>query len=179
MKSVMKFRTGVLSFMTLFLIFLCRGERGRMNEAEKKELEGIQYIQEKNDMNDMKKVLALYNKLTERELFHTQTGIAFMEQLRERLIASPEIKNQDIRGYKEDARKEKENLYKYKYYNSLIINIILAVALILGFFITTNSKNVNILNYENRLIDKYSAWEEQLKERESIVTEREKALIQP
>ena len=158
-----------------------------MSEAEKKELEGIQYIREKNDMNNMKKVLALYNKLMERELFHTQTGIAFMEQLKEQLIASPEIKNQDIWGYKEEktedtkenVQKEKENLYKYRYYNSLIINIILIAALILGFFITTNSKNVNILNYENRLIDKYSAWEEQLKERESIVTEREKALLQP
>lgn len=152
-----------------------------MNEAEKKELEGIQYIKKKHNMNDMKKVLALYNKLVEQELFHTQVGIAFMEQLKEQLIASKEINNQDIWGYKEEKKEvgRKEDYYKYKYYNSLIINIILVIALVIGFFITTNSKNVNIINYENKLIDKYSVWEEQLKERESIVTEREKALFGP
>ncbi len=168
-----------------------------MSEAEKKELEGIRYIQEKNDMQDMKTVLVLYNKLSEKELFHTQAGIDFMEELKNKLLAAPEIDNREIAGYKdmrqaqkksetkvsEEKKKEIEqriiNEYRYKYYNSLIINVILIIALVLGFFITTNSKNVNIINYENRLIDKYAAWEEQLKERESIVTEREKAVIQP
>ena len=170
-----------------------------MSEAEKKELEGIRYIQEKNDMHDMKTVLALYNKLSEKTLFHTQAGVAFMEDLKAKLLAAPEIDNREIAGYQEEQKKdeikkqaakpseEKKreieqriiNEYRYKYYNSLIINVILLIALVLGFFITTNSKNVNIINYENRLIDKYAAWEEQLKERESIVTEREKAAIQP
>lgn len=173
-----------------------------MSEAEKKELEGIRYIKEKNDMQDMKTVLALYNKLSEKELFHTQAGVEFMEELRDKLIAAPEVDNHEIAGYKavqsekkKDEKKEQElkpaeekkkeieqriiNEYRYKYYNSLIINVILIIALVLGFLITTNSKNVNIINYENRLIDKYAAWEEQLEERESIVTEREKAVMQP
>ena len=168
-----------------------------MSEAEKKELEGIRYIQEKNDMQDMKTVLALYNKLSEKELFHTQAGIDFMKELKNKLLAAPEIDNREISGYNdmsqtqkksgtkasEEKKKEIEQRiideYRYKYYNSLIINVILMIALVLGFLITTNSKNVNIINYENRLIDKYAAWEAQLEERESIVTEREKAVMQP
>lgn len=155
-----------------------------MNDEEKKELEGIRYIQEKNNMKDIKTVLVLYNKLAEKNLFHTRVGMEFMGTMKTRLIESKEIKNQDIFGYEtpqtkqedKDRIRQKENRYKYKYYNSLIINIILLAALIAGFFITTNSKNVNILNYENRLINKYSAWEAELEERESIVTEKEKAM---
>lgn len=155
-----------------------------MTEEEKKELEGIKYIQKKNNLRDMKAVLILYNKLMEKNLFHTQVGMDFMETLRRRLIESKEISNQDIIGYtepepvkKEDEQKlESLKKYKYKYYNSLIINVILIAALLIGFFITTNSNNVNILNYENRLLDKYSAWEAELEERERAVTEKEKAL---
>ena len=168
-----------------------------MNEAEKKELEGIRYIQEQNNMEDMKTVLALYNKLSEKEIFHTPAGISFMSELREQLLAAPEIDNREIAGYREGAQeltgstkrmdsgeecRIEQTLireYRYKYYNSLLINLILAAALVIGFLITTDSKNVNIINYENQLLDKYSAWEEQLKERERIVTEREKELLQP
>lgn len=148
-----------------------------MSEEEKKELEGIKYIQQNNDLKDIKTVLALYNKLAEKKLFRTQAGLDFLDSLKTKLEKSKEIRKQDIYGYQEPDKKEKkEDSYKIKFYNSLIINIILLAALIAGFYITLFSDNVNILNYENKLLDKYTAWEESLKERESIVTEREKAL---
>lgn len=156
-----------------------------MSEEEKKELEGIRYIKEKNDMNDRKTVLALYNKLSEQALFHTRPGKEFMEEMKRELLASPEIDNCEIFGWTDWKISERKadqayiNEYRYKYYNSLMINIILAAALVLGYLITANSKNVNVINYENRLVDKYIAWEEQLEERESIVTEREKKAGQP
>lgn len=157
-----------------------------MNEAEQKELEGIRYIKQKNNMKDIKAVLALYNKLVEKKIFHTSVGLEFLEQMKASLMESPKIDNKDIYGYEEpekqpqetDSKKaqERESRYRYKYYNSLIINFILLAALLAVFFMGMNSKNVNILNYENRLLDKYSAWEKELEERESIVTEKEKAL---
>ena len=102
-----------------------------------------------------------------------------MEDLRVQLVKAKEIDNQDIYGYKEPEKKkeEKDTSYKYKFYNSLIINFILLAALIAGFYITLFSKNVTILNYENMLLDKYSAWEAELRERERIVTEKEKELF--
>ena len=51
-----------------------------MDKEEKKELDGIQYIKQQNNMKDIKTVLALYNKLSEKNIFHTQAGIAFMEE---------------------------------------------------------------------------------------------------
>ncbi len=40
------------------------------------------------------------------------------------------------------------------------------------------SGNINIINYENALIEKYEIWETQLKEREEKLKEREKAFNQ-
>ena len=42
----------------------------------------------------------------------------------------------------------------------------------------TSSGNINIVNYENALIEKYENWEEQLDEREEKLKERENALQQ-
>ncbi len=41
--------------------------------------------------------------------------------------------------------------------------------------ITATSDNATILNYESKLIDRYEHWEEELKEREAKVREREEA----
>ena len=57
-----------------------------------------------------------------------------------------------------------------------IMNLILIGAIIVMFVITLNGENPNILNYENALVNKYSAWEEELTERERVVREREKSL---
>jgi hypothetical protein len=39
-----------------------------------------------------------------------------------------------------------------------------------------SADNVNIINYENEIIDKYESWEQELSERESELDEREKQL---
>ncbi len=41
---------------------------------------------------------------------------------------------------------------------------------------TATSDNINIINYENALIEKYENWETQLNEREDRLLEREKEL---
>ena len=42
------------------------------------------------------------------------------------------------------------------------------------------SDNATIINYENKIIDRYEHWEQELKEREQAVKEKEKELgIQP
>ena len=44
------------------------------------------------------------------------------------------------------------------------------------FAVTATSGNINIVNYENALIEKYENWETQLLEREERLKERENAL---
>jgi len=43
-------------------------------------------------------------------------------------------------------------------------------------YLATTGNNINIINYENKLVDKYASWEKQLTEREQRVQEAEKRL---
>ena len=56
--------------------------------------------------------------------------------------------------------------------------IILALCVILMFIIMGTSGTPTILNYENKLIDKYETWEQELEQRETAVKERERQLGQ-
>jgi hypothetical protein len=52
------------------------------------------------------------------------------------------------------------------------------LAVIIAMFaIAMSSDSPTVLNYENELTDKYSAWEEELTEREAAVKEKERALL--
>ena len=42
--------------------------------------------------------------------------------------------------------------------------------------ITLMDSNPNILNYENRIVDRYAEWERELEEREQNIKEREQEL---
>ena len=57
-----------------------------------------------------------------------------------------------------------------------IVNIALVIVIGVMMYIATTSNNVNIINYEHKLVDKYAAWETQLTEREQRVKEAEKRL---
>ena len=53
--------------------------------------------------------------------------------------------------------------------------IVFAVAIIGMFSITyLSGNNINIINYENELIDKYSSWEAELEAREAALEEKER-----
>lgn len=67
--------------------------------------------------------------------------------------------------------------YKPWFRASLSVSIILLLIVIGMFAVTATSGNVNIVNYENALIEKYEDWETRLKEKEEKLKEREKALF--
>ncbi len=83
--------------------------RERAKQA-KKEKDGIRYIREKTDLSDPDVVLRLYNKLLDEKLFETEVGISFLQELRQELILTPYIMNDEIRPIpaKEDVREEHE-----------------------------------------------------------------------
>lgn len=61
---------------------------------------------------------------------------------------------------------------------SLIFNVLLIIGMAVMIYIASTSQNVNILNYETALQDKYASWAKELKEKEELLKEREKALEQ-
>ena len=164
----------------------------------KKEWEGIQYILSQNNMDDIETALSVYNKLVERNILKTKVGEKFLRELKERLLEAEEIENKRINGFsKEDEqwlrvrerdkakkeelleqknRKSGDSYYRQKYYFSLTLNVLLVIANLIMAYITLNSNHVNILNYENALINKYVSWEQSLQQKEAELKEREQEL---
>lgn len=157
------------------------------------EINGIKYVREKTDMSNPKLVLNVYNKMLDKKLFTTVSGYRFLMELRDVLLKSNEIDKDQIRpieapsfgGESFAERKRSESPYKSKFINSLIINILFVITIIAMVFITTNSRNVNILNYKSRLESMYNEKENeiarlnsQLKEKEESLNKRENQMEQ-
>ncbi|RDU24796.1 hypothetical protein [Anaerosacchariphilus polymeriproducens] len=161
----------------------------------KKEVEGIHYVKSKVDLNNPDTVLELYRKVIEQELFQTPVGISFLKEMQEYLEAEPYIRTSEIppipirqeviieETLSEKIGKKKLKLnkiyeinYKKRYFYSVTLNVILVFALVAMFFIINTSGNVNIINYENRLVDKYEEWVQELEQREKAIELREKEL---
>lgn len=161
-------------------------------DTAKSELRGINYIVSRTDMNNPKSVLILYNKLIEKKLFKTPIGHKFLKEIQDMILSSSEIDPSlvkpiptalDIEISKAELsktnrtnKKSVSSKYKRLMINSIIINIILVIVIIMMFIITGNSNNINIINYENRIKDQYSSWEEELNQQESSLDERESIL---
>ena len=172
------------------------------NEAEqaKKEREGIRYIKEKTNMDNPDMVLKIYNKMIREKMFVTSVGYAYLFDLQEYLRTNPLIRDEEIlpievvhpslrEGLKEEKQKHRvqmEELKKKtekkkttdaalenKYKLSLLLNLILAISVVFMFIISATSGHPTILNYEKELVNRYSAWEQELTEREAAVREAE------
>ena len=204
-------------------------------EAQK-EVQAISYIMKQIDNEDPKAVLAAYQQMVKKDLFHTKLGLGFLEDMRKQLLALPEIDAADLppvpslppkpqterilikeeeapapkrpvekkEGAKpapkpgaeeKDSRKEKKQkekiedltpekmtvaLKRYKKLSRLLlIACITMLLIIIGMFaINATSQNPTILNYEEKIVDKYASWEEELDAREQELNEREQKLNQ-
>lgn len=91
------------------------------------------------------------------------------EQRKERQKEKEKAKN------RKGQKKEGKN-YKGRCQFFMVTSLILLISVVSMMLLAATSDNVNILNYENKLIDKYSSWEQELEEREQAVKEQEQAL---
>ncbi|HHV10644.1 MAG TPA: hypothetical protein GXX75_10250 [Clostridiales bacterium] len=152
----------------------------------KREEETVQYIKANTDLNDLTKVIKLYQKLTARKMLKTVVGFEFLKELQNRIrkeeIVSEdnippipvERKEKEIKVYSGELDHEREKKheavladYKVKLRNSWIVCGFLAVIIIAMLFISAFSDKGVFTDYENQVLDKYSAWEEELNAREA------------
>ena len=158
----------------------------------KKDEETIIFIKRNTDLNDLNNVVKLYNKLVERKSLKTVVGYVFLKELQERITKSgmlsldnvPGIyveKNQkEVKTYSKTVELELEKKYtkingdiKIKLRNSRIIIGFLGVIIICMILISVLSDRNIFSKYENKIIDKYSTWEEELTSREKSLEIRE------
>ncbi len=172
-------------------------------EVAQKESQAIAYITKQIDLNNPEAVLATYRMMISKDLFHTALGIAFLQEVHDMLMQQPGLKGLDIPEIPEQSkteieqpktdkkkrnkkprrrnRREKqmtEDVLKYKK-RSEILSVICGTMLVIilaMFVINATSEHPTILNYEEKIVNKYAAWEEELYLREQELKQREQEL---
>lgn len=162
-------------------------------ELARNEIKKISYIETKMDMANMNTVLSIYNKALENDTFQTPIGMEFMHGMYSMLVDSgfdkhelepyplhTTFKRLDLSNAspmrKFVAKKTNENSLKVKYRNSVLINLLLAVLIIALLVIVYNGPNMNAINYKAAVTNQYASWEQNLKEREQAVKDKEREL---
>lgn len=161
-------------------------------ELAKQEEEKVKYIESHMDYKKVENVESIYRTALEKRTFKTPIGFLYMKHL-QNFLCKHDISNvPDIPMYQEfsssafdnadkvKARmdsaskkdKEKRKLREKLAWSYLTIMALVMIIIAL-FVIAFTSDNPNILNYENSLQNRYAEWEDDLKERESIVREKE------
>ena len=173
--------------------FLFQTEKeAKLAEVERKK---IAYLESKIDYNKPEDILYIYDKTVKENVFSTPVGMVYLKQLQEFLLNQDGIDpasvtaitlNSTFQEYaKTQAAKEKTKSRheqemgekKAQLTISVILNVLLAFAMVAMFIISLNSDSPNIINYKRAITDQYATWEQELTERESAIRERERALM--
>lgn len=162
----------------------------------KKEEESVEYIKANANLTDLNKTIKLYNKLVERETFRTVIGLNFLKELRERILAEKILDENSLpcirveksgrsRPYSTAISREAENRYKEQNENlksklrslriiNAFLTLIIAAMILIAVFVRDNSYT----DIENEILNKYSAWADELDAREKALRQREAAIEQ-
>lgn len=156
--------------------------------AAREELKKAKYLKRHLEYHSAETVRELYRKALEERTFQTPVGLAFVNELRERLIEEgiEEFEIEPIPVYydvtlnkmreapvKEEEKEEAPGKRTKGFGVSVALNVILGLLVAGMFYVAMTGNNPNILNYENAIVNKYAAWDQELTERERAVREKE------
>lgn len=155
------------------------------------EQSAIQYMEKKMERYNGEAILAVYQATLEKKLFRTPIGYNYLQQLQKKMLSlgvakdkippiplyqvyNNNYKTKEPPVRKPIKKKVEPQVKKLRY--SMLGNFILIVLVILLFAITLTGENANAINYRNAITNEYSAWEQELTERENAVREKEREL---
>lgn len=162
-------------------------------ESAQREYESIQNIKKKIDIGNTDEVYRLYVRLAEKKYFKTPVGIGFLHEMREYLLEAgitSELVPVPVPGITVVRQNGAEPLYRERYEKlkddneklnivkrKLMIAVAALTVIVIGMiFIVITNKNLGYFNAEEKVLDKYSAWQERLESWEQELIEREDAL---
>jgi len=164
-------------------------------ELAKSELSTARYIDDKIENRNADTILSVYQGALDRKMFRTPVGYSYLHDLQKRMLALGmernkippiplfQVFNNDFeesyehkeREVKVNRKKKKDEL-RQKNRMLVLVNVILVFLIIVLFIISLNGSAPTILNYRNAIQNEYSAWEQELTERENAVREKEREL---
>ena len=162
----------------------------QLTEA-KKEAEAIAYIRSQADLSNVKTVVKLYNRLVEKGTMVTELGISFLKELRSRAMESGTVAESSLRPLPEPVRKELLQAEKkpskdrklMEYYRErsknltiavVILCLTIAVLIVIRLFGTASPFE----DYEQKVLDEYAGWKEELTETEKALHQWEERLTE-
>lgn len=160
-------------------------------ETARQEAGKVAYLEKNMDCRNKENMLAVYQKAIEKRIFCTPVGWEYLRKLQRSLSADKELQERIpliplYTVFDHSAGKEKRTApvrqtkkkggVRRLLRLSMFLNILLAVAVCAMFYIAMTDSHPNILNYEKALVDKYAAWEQELKGLEGELRERERQL---
>lgn len=172
------------------------------SEAElaeaKKEAEVVAYIRSQADLGNVKTVVKLYNRLIEKGTLVTPLGIAFLQELRSRALESGMVAESTLHALPEPVKPEKlqeekkpskekklMEFYKEKSKRLTFTVVVLCIVIVIMFAIRLFGTASPFTDYEQKVLDEYAGWKEELTEKEErlhlweeSLTEWEKELSQ-
>lgn len=155
-------------------------------EKARKEMNAVAYLRGELSEMDGSHLLAAYKGLIEKEVFDTAEGYTFLKDVQRRLIDDDSVNNDDIPlipvyDPAEIRRRQielEEPVWKRRFFTILVVVITLAAVVVFMFVLTATQDSPNIINYKEKLENRYSDWDESLTRREQQVREQEEKLLE-
>lgn len=166
-----------------------------MQDAQlaQKEKKKIEYLEAHMDYSNPESIITVYKKAINDRVFRTPVGILYLKHLQEFLQREKSIEEEipsiplyltyevTLRDRPLSNRRQTESFQPKQKKSialpiSIILNIGLVIAVIAMFAIALKSEHPNIINYKSNLINQYASWEQELKQRESVIREKERDL---
>lgn len=143
-----------------------------------REVKGIEQLNDQLKNKKIPEILEIYNNVIDKKIFKTPVGYEYLKGVQRKLKNSTLIKNEDIRPVFIAAEKpkviEEKSDGSLKLKKLQLLNIVLIIVIISMFVISFLSRDkFDEEKYINSIEDRYSSWEKELNERESILNERE------
>lgn len=145
----------------------------------KKEAEVVAYIRSQADLGNIKTVVKLYNRLIEKGTLGTELGIAFLKELRSRAMESGTVAESSLRELPTPQKEEKKpsemvkskdrklmELYKERSKRLTFAVVVLCIVIVILFAIRMFGTASPFADYEQKVLDEYAGWKEELTLRE-------------
>lgn len=146
-----------------------------------REKEIVEQMKNSVDWKNPSVAYKLYNKILDKNSFSTITGIEFLRELQEIIKTAGINTKEGLRPIPVKKQEIKVDEYQPLYeemktankVKKIVIGFLLAIIIgMLG--VSYFTPYTVFTNYEEKIKNQYSAWEEELNEREALLDEREK-----
>lgn len=152
----------------------------------KKEAEAIVYLRERTDFNNLEQLMKLYNRVLDKNMMETIIGIEFLTEIRKQLVDSgmfleeqirpvpllPEARKMKKRAEEQKRSRDRILLEQAQKQNRLLkmVCFFLSGLVIVMFVIALTGKQSPLaVRYEERIINKYASWADELTQRERML----------